>query len=148
MSLREDNVSSPGGSAVRRGPGAAWRCPVGLQPSQLPGEPGRPLGCPPRALSFRDHAGWEPAGRWQSGSGVVWPRVCLIKYPDTHQALPGLHLAPPPTPQQGPHPQLSGQPSGKESLVGSHPFPQVQALRSVTSHPFLGVSYFVCLYYL
>ena len=55
---------------------------------------------------------------------------------------------PHPCPQQGPHPQLSGQPSGKGSLVGSYPFPQVQALRSVTSHPSLGVSCFVCFHYL
>lgn len=100
MSLKEDNVSSPGRNAVHRGPGAAWRGPVGLLLSQLPGEPGRPLGCLPWALSFRDCAGWERAGRWQSGRGVVWPRVCLIKYPDTHQALPGLHLRPTPAPNR------------------------------------------------
>ena len=88
---------------MHKGPGAAWRCPVGLQLSQLPGEPGRPLVCPPWALSFRDRAGWERAGRWQSGSWVVWLCVCLIKCPDTPQALPGLHLRLP-CPPTGPTP--------------------------------------------
>lgn len=71
--------------------------------------------------------------------------VCLIKYPDKHQALPGLHLRPTPAPPTRPTPITVQTTFCKESLVGSHPF-QVQALRSVTSPSLLGLATSVCLY--
>ena len=109
------------------------------------------LADPGAALLGLCHLETVQGGSEQGGGKVAegyCGRVCVWLNIQTHTRLCQASISAPPPPPTGPAPTLSGQPSGKGSLVGSYPFPQVQALRSVTSHPSLGVSCFVCFHYL
>lgn len=141
---KEDSVSSPAIN-VRKGPelhgDALWVCSSVSSWGSMADPWHGPIGlCHLEAVQARNKQ-----GDGESGSGVVWPCVCLIKCPDMHQALLGLCSPPPP---QGSGPQLSVQPSPKGALVDSRPFPQVQAACSVTYCLLLGVSSFMWLHYI